>query len=195
MKRFLLVLCCLGGAQAQFSAPPVGITVKEGAAPKLEVARTLGVQPAALALRLAPGHSAGMLTFSVLSPVNAEVRVRASDARLTPRQAGDERLILSANTLQSVTLLATAPHSGVLSFLNSEGQLVASAPYTVAAAKTVNQSLSLNYSPSSSRASMNYGISGVPQSPLDLRWNASVNLSVDTKTGQVGGGVGVNMSW
>lgn len=208
MKRFLLLLSCVSLADAQSTAPtplrlpPVsvqtapttpGISIVPSAPLVFQTARAVRIQPAKLEARLQAGYSTGNLPFSLFSEVNTRVTVAASDPRLVIRNGVN--LSLPAYQSISVSTVALAPHSGTLSVANAEGTIIATAPYTVAPAKTVNQNLNLNYSPSSSQVGISYSITGVPQSPLDIRWNASSNLSVDTKTGNVSGGVSVGMNW
>lgn len=195
MKRAaLLLLAMLGGAGAQISAPGVEISIEPAAPIKYEVARQVLVQPARLEARLAPGYTTAMLTLTLLSEVNTEVTLHFSDPRLV-QPASPAPVRLAAHTLHSLSLLAMGAHSGTLSVLNTQGQVIAQAPYTVLPAKTLSQGLSLNYSPGAGRGSLTYSVGGVPESLSDPRWNVNVNLSVSPGTGQVGGGIGVSLNW
>lgn len=208
MKHLLLLLSYASLAGAQTTAPiplkvpPVsiqtapavpGISIVPSAPLVFQTAKTVLIQPEKLEARLQAGYSTGSLTFSVFSEVNTRVTVTASDPRLVIRNGVS--MSLPAYQRTSITAVALAPHSGIIRVINAEGVIIATAPYTVEPAKTVNQSLNLNYTPSSNRVSMSYSVSGVPQSPLDVRWNASTNLAIDTETGNVSGGVSVGMSW
>lgn len=203
MKRFLLLgLTMLGSANAQFTLPPVnitnspssGITLQSSAPLVFEMATRITVQPARVGLRLAPGHTTGVLAFTLLSEVNTEVVVTSNDARLVLKSAG-QPLRLSAYNAQTLNLMALAPHTGTITITNSAGQVIARVPYEVAPAKTVNQSASFNYSPSSNRVGLSYSVSGVNSSPLDPSWSAGINLGINTRTGDVSGGVGVSVNW
>ena len=152
------------------------------------------MQPTRVAMRLSPGNVTGVLAFTLLSEVNTEVLVTTNDARLVLKSAG-QPLRLAAYSAQSVNLTALAPHEGSITIANSAGQVIARVPYVIAPAKTLNQSASFNYSPSSSRAGLSYSVSGVNQSVLDPSWSANINLGVNTKTGDVSGSVGVSVNW
>lgn len=194
MKRTLcLFISTLGISHAQITAPKVSV----GLPPALqtELATTVVVQPANLEARLAAGYATTVLNFTLFSSVNTEVFVKSNNPRLVVRGAPDTPIRLMANTAQPTSVVITASHSGMLSILNRAGQKIASVPYVVAPAKTVNQGLNLNYSPSSGRVGLNYSISGANPSLLDPRWRASVNLGVNTNTGQITGGVNVGINW
>ena len=193
----LAQLCMLAAASslclanAQFTVPGITVT-PQLAAPALEVARTVLVQPARLEMRLAPGYTTGMLTFSLLSEVLTEVTLETSDERMVVRTA---KVRLQPQTPQSVSLLARGAHQGLLRVRNSAGELLAQVSYEVAAPKSINQNLSLNYTPRNQQGSLSYSVSGVSQSVLDPRWSASVSLNLNARTGDVGGSVGVNVGW
>lgn len=187
----LLSLHGVGGAQIM--APQVTIT--PGQVPSVAVAQEVLVQPARVEARLGVGFSTATLTFSLLSPVSTEVFLRSPDARLVVRGEPGSPVRLTAFTAQTVSVLALAAHTGALEVLNREGRVIGHVPYVVGEAKQVNQGLSLNYSPSSDRLGLSYALSGVQQSIFDPRWSAGVNLSVNTGTGKVTGGVSLNVSW
>lgn len=187
----LVAAATCGVAHAQFTVPGITVT-PQVAAPALEVARAILVQPSKLEMRLAPGYTTGMLTFSLLSEVLTEVTLETSDERLVARTP---TVRLQPQTPQSVSLLARGPHRGLLRVRNSQGELLAQVPYEVAAPKTINQSVSLNYTPRNQQGSLYYSVSGIPQSVLDPRWNTFVGLTLNAQTGEVGGSVGISVSW
>ena len=141
------------------------------------------------------GYSVVNLTFAVIGEVLADVTIESSDPRLIIRTDSSGKLRLSPNLLQSVSALAREPHQGIIRVRNSLGQVIAEAPYEVAAAKRLNQSTSLGYVPGSNQASLSYSVSSVPQSIFDLRLSASVGLGLNLATGETSGGVGINISW
>lgn len=181
-------------ASAQFVAPQVTIA-PAAAPPALQVARQILIQPARPTSRLATGFTTGSLSLTLFSEVPTEVSVTASDPRLVLRGAPGGRVRLGAYALTSLSFVALEAHSGTLEVRNSEGRLVASAPYVVAPAASVNQSASLNYNPWSNRGTLNYSLSGVPATPLDPRVSLNVGLGLDFETGAAGGSVGVSVSW
>ncbi len=208
MRHFLLFLCAsVASAQSTqptpLSLPPVNVQTTPTAAPGLQavpsaplvfqVATTVRVQPARLEVRVQPGYSTVMLPLTLMSEVHSQVKVVSSDPRLVIRGAAP--LSLPAYQLTGVNAIALAPHSGTISVVNSVGTVIAQVPYVIAPAKTVNQSVNLNYSPSNDRVGLSYSISGVPLSPLDPRWNASVSTSLNTATGEVGGGINIGINW
>jgi hypothetical protein len=196
MKRtWAISSCLLGLAGAQFSAPGVGIGIQQAAPVVAQLARHVRVQPERLETMLAPGHTTGLLTFTLFSEVQTEVYIRPSDVRLVSRMGSVSPVVLTPYTEQSVSLVALAAHSGTLIFTNRAGDVIAQRPYVVAPAKAVSQSASLNYSPSSNRVGLSYSVSGVPQSLLDPSWSATINLGVNTRTQDVSGGVSVNVNW
>ncbi|MBB5296213.1 hypothetical protein E5F05_18450 [Deinococcus metallilatus] len=194
-KILLLLLSLLGDASAQIIAPGVKITVTPGQPLKYEVAQKILVQPNRLETRLPSGYTVGTLVITLFSEVNAEVLLKFSDPRLAMRGSTDSPLSLAAYSPQSVTLIANGAHSGTITISNTEGKVLAQVPYTVAPTKTVNQSVSLNYSPTTDWGSATYSISGVPQSILDPRWNINFNVNVRPNTGKVGGSVGISINW
>lgn len=196
MNRILLLLVgLLGGAGAQVTAPGITVTPTTLQPAPPELARKVLVQPARLETRLQPGYTTGNLNLTLFSEVNTEVALRASDPRLVFRGSRDGVQRLNAYTAQSVSFVALEAHSGTLTVSNRAGEVLVTVPYMVAPPKTLNQSASLNYSPSSNRGALSYAVSGVAQSPLDPRWSLNVNLNVSTDKGTVGGSIGFNMSW
>lgn len=179
-------------AAAQVSVPKVSITPSQ--VTTTELARTVLVQPAQLEARLNPGMSTTTLTFTLLSPITTEVYLKSQDRRLIVRLP-DAPVRLTAHMTQPVSVLVMEPHAGQLSVLNRSGDVIGTVPYRVKSAKLVNQNLSLNYSPGGARLGLNYSVSGVPASIFDPRWSASANVSLKTDSGQLGGGVSVNLSW
>lgn len=192
-----------GTAPTELTLPPVsvqpavstGITVTPSAPLVYQVAQAVRVEPRRVESRLQPGFDVGTLTFSLFSEVNTRVRVKSDDPRLVVRGEAATWLSLPAHTMQSVSAVAIEPHSGTLRVVNTEGAVIALVPYTVAPSKTVNQSVNVNYTPSSDRLGLSYSISGVATSPLDPRWNVNLSVSVDTTTKQVAGGVSVGVNW
>ncbi len=158
------------------------------------LAREVTVQPSRLVARLTPGQVTAGLNFTLLSAVTTDVRLRSEDPHLVVRQA-DVPIRLTAFNTQPVSALALAAHSGVVSVVNREDTVIARIPYRVDPPKLVNQNLSLNYSPSSDRLGLSYALSSNPQSMFDPRWSVSTNVSLRTDTGQVSGGVNLNVSW
>ncbi|EYB67664.1 hypothetical protein DEIPH_ctg033orf0084 [Deinococcus phoenicis] len=196
MKRVLfLLLGLLGFAHAQFTAPGISITPTTAQPAPLEVAHKVLVQPSKLETRLQTGYTTGTLNFTLFSEVNTEVVLKASDPRLVFRGSENGMLRLNAYTLQSVNFVALGAHSGTISVSNREGRVLETVPYTVAPAKTLNQSMSLYYTPGNNQGALSYSVSGNPQSPLDPRWSMNVNLNVRPNEGKVGGSVGLNVSW
>lgn len=141
------------------------------------------------------GYSVVNLAFAVIGEVLADVTIESSDPRLIIRADSSGKLRLSPNLLQSVSALAREPHQGIIRVRNCLGPVIAEAPYEVAAAKRLNQSISLVYVPGSNQASLSYSVSSVPQSIFDPRLRASVGLGLDLATGETSGGVGINISW
>lgn len=174
--------------------PPPGMVAVPTAPLVFGAAQSVRVQPSRLVLQLQPGYSTGTLTFTLLTDINAEVTVQAEDARLAVRDA-QTPLRLQANQLQSVSALALAPHAGTFRVVNSQGAVIARVPYEILPPKTVNQSVYFTYSPSGKLASLSYGVSGIPQTSVDPRWSASVNMGVDTDTSKLSGGVSIGVSW
>lgn len=196
MKRILfLFVGVLFSAGAQVTAPGITITPTTVQPAPPEVARKVLVQPARLETRLQPGYTTGHLNLTLFSEVNTEVVLGASDPRLVFRGSRDGGQRLNAHAAQSVSFVALEAHSGTLTVSNRAGEVLVTVPYTVAPPRTINQSASLNYSPSSHRGALSYSVSGVPQSPLDPRWSLSLNVGLATDTGKVGGGVSLNVSW
>lgn len=209
MRRFALVLCVLGStAQAAdpipLTLPPVELNSTTVPSSSLEaiptapltfqVAQQVRVQPSRLELQFQPGYSVGTLNFALFSEVNTQITFQSEDARLVIRD-GQFPLRLLAHQIQSVSAVASAPHTGTFRILNTRGETIARVPYTVLPPKTVNQSVYFNYTPSGQAASLSYGISGVTQSPSDPRWSAGVNIGVDTRTSTLSGGVSIGVSW
>lgn len=189
----LALLCAsvIPAVQAQV-APRISITPAQ--LPTLPLARDVTVQPTQLEARLTPGQVTASLNFTLLSPVTTEVRLRSEDSRLVIRQP-DVPIRLTAFNTQPVSVLVLAAHSGVVSVINREGTVITRIPYQVEPPKLTNKNLSLNYSPSSERLGLSFALSSNPQSIFDPRWSVSTNVSLKTDTGQVSGGVNVNMSW
>ena len=209
MRRLALVLGVLGSmAQAAepipLTLPPIELNSTTIPANSLEavptaplvfqIARQIQVQPNRLELQFQPGYSIGTLNFAVFSEVNTQVTFQSEDARLVIRD-GQFPLRLLAHQIQSVSAVASAPHTGAFRVLNTRGETIARVPYTVLPPKTVNQSVYFNYTPSGQTASLSYGISGVTQTPSDPRWSAGVNIGVDTRTSTLSGGVSIGVSW
>lgn len=205
LRTLLLSLLTLPAAQAQaaptpLTLPPVqvksvpaGLNAIPTAPLVFQVARSLRVQPARLETRLGTGMSTTNLGFTVMSDVTAQVTVSSDDPHLILPDGGALRLL--AHTAHSVTGVALAPHRGTLTFRNSRGETVATAPYEIAPARTLNQGLRLNLSPSGGNASLSYAVSGVPQSTLDPRWNVNLGVGLDTRTGNLSTSVSVGMNW
>lgn len=187
----LLCVSVVPGVHAQV-APSISITPAQ--LPTLPLAREVTAQPTRLEARLAPGQVSASLNFTLLSPVTTDVRLRSEDPRLVIRQP-DVPIRLTAFNTQPISVLALAAHSGVVSVVNREGTVIAHIPYRVDPPKIVNQNLSLNYSPSGERLGLSYALSSNPQSMFDPRWSVSTNLSLKMDTGQVSGGVNLNVSW
>ncbi|GAA5512165.1 hypothetical protein Dcar01_00879 [Deinococcus carri] len=196
MKRFLFLLVgLLGSAGAQFTAPGITLTPTDAAPAPLEIARRVLVQPSKLEMRLQTGYTTGNLNFTLFSEVPTEVTLKASDSRLVLLGGEKGAVRLNAYLLQTVTFVAVGAHSGTITISNHAGQVLETVPYTVAPAKTVNQSVSLYYTPGSNVGSLSYSVSGNPLSPLDPRWSMSVSLNVKPSESKVGGSVGLNVSW
>ncbi len=196
MRRLpLLVLLLSGLAHAQFSAPGVSIGIQAAPPVHFETARQVLVQPAQVETAISAGRITATLSFTLLSAVNTEVFVRSGDARLVQRGDPDAPIQLSANAEQTINLVALAAHSGTLSVVNREGQVIARVPYVVAPPKLVQQGASLSYSPSYNRLGLSYSVSGVTQSPLDPAWSVNVNLGVDPGKGTVTSGINVSVNW
>lgn len=94
-----------------------------------------------------------------------------------------------------MSLLARGAHQGVLRVRNRQRELLAQIPYEVAAPKSINQNVSLNYTPRNQRGSLSYSVSGGPQVVLSPRWSAFVGPNLNAQTGDVGGSVGVSVGW
>lgn len=196
MKRFLLAaFALLGAAQAQLSVPGVSIGIQSAPPLTFELAQRVLIQPARLETSIAAGRSTGILTFTLMSPVNTEVFVRTSDPRLVVRGDPTTPLQLLAYSELSLNLVALEPHRGSISVLNREGAVIATVPYVVAAPKQLNQSASVSYLPSYNRLGASYSVSGVPTSPLDPTWSLNVNLGLDTKRGSLTEGVSLTVNW
>lgn len=196
MSKLPLLLAGLlwSAAGAQFVAPQVTVT-PASAPPALQVAQTVRIQPARPTARVAAGYTTGSLTLTLFSEVPAEVSVTASDPRLVLRGAPGNKVRLGAYALTSLNFVALEAHEGTLEVRNSEGRLIASAPYVVAPAARVNQSASLNYSPRSRQGTLSYSLSKVPATGLDPRISLNVGVGLDLDTGTAGGNVGVSVSW
>lgn len=196
MSKLPLFLAGLlwSAAGAQFVAPQVTVT-PAAAPPTLQVAQTVRIQPARPTARLATGYTTGTLNLTLFSEVPAEVSVTASDPRLVLRGAPGGRIRLGAYALTSLNFVALEAHAGTLEVRNTEGRLIASAPYVVAPAPSVNQSASLNYSPSGNRGTLTYSLSKVPATGLDPRISLNVGVGLDFNTGTAGSNVGISVSW
>lgn len=209
MRRVALVLCVLGSmARAAdpipLTLPPVELNSTTVPANTLEaiptaplvfqIAQQIRVQPSRLELQFQPGYSVGTLNFALFSEVNTQVTFQSEDSRLVIRD-GQFPLRLLAHQIQSVTAVASAPHTGAFRILNTRGETIARVPYTVLPPKTVNQNVYFNYTPSGHTASLSYGVSGVTQTPSDPRWSAGVSIGVDTRTSTLSGGVSIGISW
>lgn len=189
-----LLLPALGGAGAQITAPAVTVTPAPPPAPP-ELARRVLIQPERLEARLLPGYTTGTLNVTLFSEVPTEVVVESSDPRLVLRGAEEGVVRLGAYVLQSLNFVALGAHAGTITVRNRGGAVVATAPYVVAPAKTLNQSASLSYSPGNARGFLSYSVSNNPASSLDPRVNLSVSAGLNTATGQVGGNVSIGVSW
>lgn len=196
MSKLPLLLAGLlwSAADAQFVAPQVTIT-PASAPPALQVAQTVRIQPARPTARISTGYTTGTLTLTLFSEVPTEVSVTASDPRLVLRAAPGGRVRLGAYALSSLNFVALGAHTGTLEVRNTEGRLIASAPYVVAPAASVSQSASLNYSPSGHRGTLNYSLSKVPATGLDPRISLNVGVGLDFDTGAAGSNVGISVSW
>lgn len=205
LLTLLLNLMALPAAQAQATptqvtlppmqvkAAPAGLSATPTAPLTFDVARTVRVQPARLETRLGTGMSTANLSFTVMTDVTAQVTVSSDSPHLVLPDGGALRLL--AYTAQTVTGVALAPHRGTLTFRNSRGEAVATAPYEIAPARILTQGLKLNLSPSSGNASLSYAVSGVPHSIFDPRWNVNLGVGLDTRTGNLSTSVSVGVNW
>ena len=116
---------------------------------------------------------------------------------MNPRAAASGRTAVALRPYaeQTVSFVAMAAHSGTVRVRNGDGQIIAEVPYTVAPAKVVNQSASVNSSSSGDRVGLSYSVGGVPQSAFDPRWNVNVNIGVTPAAGTVSGSVSISVNW
>lgn len=204
MNRVLILLALLfcGVALAQESEPvepthtmtleaqdvtPFGVTSAEFVDINFVLAEEVFYGPSVIDVEIRSGYQTTALYINLASRVNARVRIVVSNPELV---ISNERLngyALYQGTQQTVNFVAFAPHSGTITVLNENDDVLAVVPYTVrhenhlrhSVNGSVNMGGSMNFS---------YSLSS------SQGWSVGAGIGLDLD-GNINGSVSGSYSW
>lgn len=121
--------------------PGITVTINDPTAGiELEVAEELYLTPTSIRGEIPAGGTTGYLNVTVASRIPTEVEVRTSNSDLLV--VGDSNVRMGAGSRVGVLFTAFSAHSGTIDFLNTEGVVVATVPYSVTRESPYRQNVS-----------------------------------------------------
>lgn len=173
-------------AEPQIIAP-YGVASAEFVSTDFVLAEEVFYGPQIIDVEIRSGHQTAALYINLASRVDTKVKIVVSNPELVVSNERLNNYVLYAGTQQSVNMVAFGPHSGTITVLNEEDDVLAIVPYTVRNESefrhSINGSISLG-----GVASFSYTLSS------KQGWGAGVGIGVDAD-GNINGSISGSYSW
>lgn len=151
------------------------------------LAEEIFVGPNIVDVEIREGHQVASLYITVASKVNARVRfVLSNSADVVTNERLDD-YPLFGGTQQTVNFVAFAPHSGTITILNENDDVLAVVPYTVRHENQLRHSVNGSLNTSGS-ASVSYSLSS------SQGWSMGAGVQFDFE-GNISGSISGSYSW
>ncbi len=151
------------------------------------VAQEIFVGPTSIEATLREGHQMTSLYISLASKTNTRVRLVLSNPGEVVTNQDLNRVTLFEGSQHAINFVAFSPHSGTITVLNEEGQVLAVVPYTVRYEKEFRHSVSGSVNLNGS-FSMSYSLSS------RQGWSTSVSGGINSD-GDLSGSISGSYSW
>lgn len=206
MRRFLvplsLILCSMVGfaqdnhderiptstmsAEPQVIAP-YGVASAEFVNTDFVLAEEVFYGPSEVEVEIRSGYQTTALFVNLASKVNTRVMVVVSNPELVVSNERLDSYPLYSGVQQTINMVAFAPHSGTITVLNEEGEVLAVIPYTVKLESEFRHSVNGSIS-TSGTASFSYTLSSTQG------WGMGAGVGVDSD-GNLSGSLSGSYSW
>lgn len=195
----ILLLCSFSLAQTTENEPTYSMTlesyeVKPGGATETEfvnidfvIAQEVFYGPKEIEVEIRSGYQTTALYVNLASKVNTKVKIELSNPELVVSNERLDSYYLYQGTQQTLNFVAFGAHSGTITVLNENDEVLATVPYSVRFESSFRHAINGSVN-TSGNISLSYSLSS-PQG-----WSVGAGVGMDSN-GSIGGSVSGSYSW
>lgn len=169
------------------SIPATNAIVSRAVDVEYELAQEVFVGPEIIKAEIRDGHQMTTLYISLASRVNTRVKILLSNPEVVVTNQDLDKVTLFAGSQHAINFVAFSPHSGTITILNENDEVLAVVPYTVDYAKEFRHSVSGSVNLSGT-FSLSYSLSS------RKGWSTSMGVGINSE-GNFSGSVSGSYSW